>query len=116
MTQSFTAPAAVADDLGFSHHHPGGGSQPPVTPTPENLAPGMHSYRQNMHTQKNKANMDAISQSPVDVLLPKHILDIWAIVLIILATVVIMTSLFLCPATAVIIYRMRTHPVLNGAV
>lgn len=54
MTQSFTAPAAVADDLGFSHHHPGGGSQPPVTPTPENLAPGMHSYRQNMHTQKNK--------------------------------------------------------------
>lgn len=62
------------------------------------------------------ANMDAISQSPVDVLLPKHILDIWAIVLIILATVVIMTSLFLCPATAVIIYRMRTHPVLNGAV
>ncbi|XP_038186199.1 small integral membrane protein 3 isoform X1 [Arvicola amphibius] len=63
-----------------------------------------------------RANMDAISQSPVDVLLPKHILDIWAIVLIILATVVIMTSLFLCPATAVIIYRMRTHPVLNGAV
>ncbi|ERE85245.1 putative small membrane protein NID67-like protein [Cricetulus griseus] len=62
------------------------------------------------------ANMDAISQSPVDVLLPKHILDIWAIVLIILATIVIMTSLFLCPATAVIIYRMRTHPVLNGAV
>ncbi|XP_063133219.1 small integral membrane protein 3 isoform X3 [Rattus norvegicus] len=64
----------------------------------------------------SRANMDAISQSPVDVLLPKHILDIWAIVLIILATVVIMTSLFLCPATAVIIYRMRTHPVLNGAV
>ncbi|OBS75141.1 hypothetical protein A6R68_14290 [Neotoma lepida] len=56
------------------------------------------------------ANMDAISQSPVDVLLPKHILDIWAIVLIILATIVVMTSLFLCPATAVIIYRMRTHP------
>ncbi|XP_063133216.1 small integral membrane protein 3 isoform X2 [Rattus norvegicus] len=65
---------------------------------------------------RQRANMDAISQSPVDVLLPKHILDIWAIVLIILATVVIMTSLFLCPATAVIIYRMRTHPVLNGAV
>ncbi|XP_040597700.1 small integral membrane protein 3 isoform X1 [Mesocricetus auratus] len=68
---------------------------------------GLHGFR---------ANMDAISQSPVDVLLPKHILDIWAIVLIILATIVIMTSLFLCPATAVIIYRMRTHPVLNGAV
>jgi hypothetical protein len=27
-----------------------------------------------------------------------------------------MTSLLLCPATAVIIYRIRTHPVLNGAV
>uniref|UniRef100_A0A8D2AXQ7 Small integral membrane protein 3 n=1 Tax=Sciurus vulgaris TaxID=55149 RepID=A0A8D2AXQ7_SCIVU len=60
--------------------------------------------------------MDAISQSPVDAVLPKHILDVWAIVLIILATIVIMTSLLLCPATAVIIYRMRTQPVLNGAV
>uniref|UniRef100_A0A8C6HK24 Small integral membrane protein 3 n=1 Tax=Mus spicilegus TaxID=10103 RepID=A0A8C6HK24_MUSSI len=59
--------------------------------------------------------MDAITQSSVDAGLPKHILDIWAIVLIILAAIVIMTSLFLCPATAVIIYRMRTHPVLNGA-
>ncbi|XP_006893746.1 PREDICTED: small integral membrane protein 3 [Elephantulus edwardii] len=60
--------------------------------------------------------MDAVSQAPVDVMLPKHILDVWVIVLIILATVVVMTSLLLCPATAVIIYRMRTHPVLNGAV
>ncbi|KAM5214305.1 small integral membrane protein 3 isoform 1-T2 [Hipposideros larvatus] len=60
--------------------------------------------------------MDAVSQVPVEVVLPKHILDIWVIVLIILATVVIMTSLLLCPATAVIIYRMRAHPVLNGAV
>ncbi|KAF6281375.1 small integral membrane protein 3 [Rhinolophus ferrumequinum] len=60
--------------------------------------------------------MDAVSQVPVEVVLPKHILDIWAIVLVILATVVIMTSLLLCPATAVIIYRMRTHPVLSGAV
>ncbi|KAM6223471.1 small integral membrane protein 3 [Rhynchocyon petersi] len=60
--------------------------------------------------------MDAISQAPADVMLPKHILDIWVIVLIILATIVIMTSLLLCPATAVIIYRIRTHPVLSGTV
>ncbi|XP_066199516.1 small integral membrane protein 3 [Saccopteryx leptura] len=60
--------------------------------------------------------MDAVTQVPMGVVLPKHILDIWVIVLIILATIVIMTSLLLCPATAVIIYRMRTHPVLNGAV
>ncbi|XP_032193181.1 small integral membrane protein 3 [Mustela erminea] len=60
--------------------------------------------------------MDAVSQVPVEAALPKHILDIWVIVLIILATIVIMTSLLLCPATAVIIYRMRTHPVFNGAV
>ncbi|CAD7675387.1 unnamed protein product [Gulo gulo] len=60
--------------------------------------------------------MDAVSQVPMEAALPKHILDIWVIVLIILATIVIMTSLLLCPATAVIIYRMRTHPVLNGAV
>lgn len=59
--------------------------------------------------------MDAVSQVPVGVVLPKHILDIWAIVLVILATIVVMTSLLLCPATAVIIYRMRTHPVLSGA-
>lgn len=60
--------------------------------------------------------MDAVSQVPMEVVLPKHILDIWVIVLIILATIVVMTSLLLCPATVVIIYRMRTHPVLNGAV
>uniref|UniRef100_A0A8D0DUA3 Small integral membrane protein 3 n=1 Tax=Salvator merianae TaxID=96440 RepID=A0A8D0DUA3_SALMN len=48
--------------------------------------------------------------------LPKHILDVWVIVLIILATIVVMTSLLLCPATAVIIYRVRTHPIQNGAV
>lgn len=60
--------------------------------------------------------MDAVSQVPMEAVLPKHILAIWVIVLIILATIVIMTSLLLCPATAVIIYRMRTHPVLNGAV
>uniref|UniRef100_A0A8C3YGU2 Small integral membrane protein 3 n=1 Tax=Catagonus wagneri TaxID=51154 RepID=A0A8C3YGU2_9CETA len=60
--------------------------------------------------------MDAVSQLPVAVVLPKHILDVWVIVLIILATIVVMTSLLLCPATAVIIYRMRTHPVLGGAV
>ena len=60
--------------------------------------------------------MDAVSQVPMEAVLPKHILAIWVIVLIILATIVIMTSLLLCPAAAVIIYRMRTHPVLNGAV
>ncbi|NXY18090.1 SMIM3 protein, partial [Atrichornis clamosus] len=48
--------------------------------------------------------------------LPKHILDIWVIVLIILATILIMTALVLCPATAVIIYRVRTHPARNGIV
>lgn len=52
--------------------------------------------------------------SPTD--LPKHILDIWVIVLIILATILIMTALVLCPATAVIIYRVRTHPTHNGIV
>ncbi|XP_014311681.1 small integral membrane protein 3 [Myotis lucifugus] len=60
--------------------------------------------------------MDPGSEVLTQDTLPKHILDIWVIVLIILATIVIMTSLLLCPATAVIIYRMRTHPVLNGAV
>ncbi|NWZ35029.1 SMIM3 protein, partial [Brachypodius atriceps] len=48
--------------------------------------------------------------------LPKHILDIWVIILIILATILIMTALVLCPATAVIIYRIRTHPTRNGIV
>ncbi|XP_012663426.1 small integral membrane protein 3 [Otolemur garnettii] len=60
--------------------------------------------------------MDTVSQVPTEVVLPKHILDIWVIVLIILAAIVIMTSLLLCPATAVIIYRMRTHPILSGVV
>ncbi|XP_055980729.1 small integral membrane protein 3 [Sorex fumeus] len=60
--------------------------------------------------------MDTVSQVPMEAMLPKHILDIWVIILIILATIVIMTSLLLCPAMAVIIYRMRTHPVLNGPV
>ncbi|NXL56384.1 SMIM3 protein, partial [Chordeiles acutipennis] len=48
--------------------------------------------------------------------LPKHVLDIWVIVLIILATILIMTALVLCPATAVVIYRVRTHPTRNGIV
>lgn len=60
--------------------------------------------------------MDTVSEIPIEAMLPKHILDIWVILLIILATIVIMTSLLLCPATVVIIYRMRTHPILNGAV
>ncbi|XP_006873019.1 PREDICTED: small integral membrane protein 3-like [Chrysochloris asiatica] len=60
--------------------------------------------------------MDAFNQVRTYAALPKHILDIWVIVLIILATIIIMTSLLLCRATAIIIYRMQTHPVLNGAV
>lgn len=48
--------------------------------------------------------------------LPKHILDIWVIILIILATILVMTALVLCPATVVIIYRVRTHPTRNGIV
>lgn len=60
--------------------------------------------------------MDTVSEIPIEAMLPKHILDIWVILLIILATIVIMTSLLLCPATVVIIYRMRTHPILNRAV
>ncbi|XP_028907596.1 small integral membrane protein 3 isoform X2 [Ornithorhynchus anatinus] len=54
--------------------------------------------------------------TPVEVALPKHILDVWVIILIILATILVMTSLVLCPATAVIIYRVRTHPMRNGVV
>ncbi|XP_026552408.1 small integral membrane protein 3 [Pseudonaja textilis] len=56
------------------------------------------------------------SMESTQLTLPKHILDIWAIVLIILGTIVIMTLLVLCPATTVIIYRVWTHPMHhNGA-
>uniref|UniRef100_A0ABI7ZCY0 Uncharacterized protein n=1 Tax=Felis catus TaxID=9685 RepID=A0ABI7ZCY0_FELCA len=41
--------------------------------------------------------MDAVSQVPMEAVLPKHILAIWVIVLIILAIMVIMTSLFAVP-------------------
>uniref|UniRef100_U3KIY0 Small integral membrane protein 3 n=1 Tax=Ficedula albicollis TaxID=59894 RepID=U3KIY0_FICAL len=54
--------------------------------------------------------------TPIPVEGVPHILDIWVIVLIILATIIIMTALLLCPATAVIIYRVRTHPTRNGIV
>uniref|UniRef100_A0A673V542 Small integral membrane protein 3 n=1 Tax=Suricata suricatta TaxID=37032 RepID=A0A673V542_SURSU len=57
--------------------------------------------------------MDAVSLVPVEAVLPENILDIWVVV-ITLAIIVIMTSLLLYPATAVIIYCMRTHPVLSG--
>nr|XP_056715131.1 small integral membrane protein 3 [Euleptes europaea] len=57
--------------------------------------------------------MDAV---PAQLLLPKHVLDVWVIVLIILVTIVVMTALVLCPATVVIIYRVRTHPIHNGIV
>uniref|UniRef100_A0A8C4UTW0 Small integral membrane protein 3 n=2 Tax=Falco TaxID=8952 RepID=A0A8C4UTW0_FALTI len=62
-----------------------------------------------------RTRMD-FSDSASPAALPKHILDIWVIVLIILATILIMTALVLCPATAVIIYRVRTHPMRNGIV
>ncbi|NWR72112.1 SMIM3 protein, partial [Centropus bengalensis] len=57
-----------------------------------------------------------VSDSAGAAALPKHILDVWVIVLIILATILIMTALVLCPATAIIIYRVRTHPTRNGIV
>ncbi|XP_042845056.1 small integral membrane protein 3-like [Panthera pardus] len=58
--------------------------------------------------------MDAVSQVPMEAVLPKHILAIWVIVLIILAIMVIMTSLLLCLVTAIIICHMQTYSVLNG--
>ncbi|XP_009890896.1 PREDICTED: small integral membrane protein 3 [Charadrius vociferus] len=57
-----------------------------------------------------------LSEPTGSTVLPKHILNIWAIVLIIVATILVMTALVLCPATAVIIYRVRTHPTRNGIV
>lgn len=61
--------------------------------------------------------MDIVGDAvPAPLTLPKHILDVWVIVLIILATIIVMTSLVLCPATVVIIYRVRTHPIHNGVV
>ncbi|XP_063784737.1 small integral membrane protein 3 isoform X1 [Pseudophryne corroboree] len=58
----------------------------------------------------SSANMnDLVTPTPAE--LPKHILDIWVIVLIILATILVMTSMLLLPAAAVIIYRVRTHPI-----
>nr|XP_015205404.1 PREDICTED: small integral membrane protein 3 [Lepisosteus oculatus] len=51
-----------------------------------------------------------VMENPVQ---PQHILDLWAIVLVILATIVVMTSLLLCPAVSVIIYRIRTNPSRN---
>uniref|UniRef100_A0A8C5MJ72 Small integral membrane protein 3 n=1 Tax=Leptobrachium leishanense TaxID=445787 RepID=A0A8C5MJ72_9ANUR len=52
---------------------------------------------------------DLVTPSPMEI--PKHILDVWVIVLIILATILVMTSMLLLPAAAVIIYRVRTHPI-----
>jgi hypothetical protein len=63
MAQPFTELVAFADDLGFSYHHPDGGSQPLVTTIPGNLTFSfdfqglhacIHTYRQNTHTHKNK--------------------------------------------------------------
>ncbi|XP_018107485.1 small integral membrane protein 3-like [Xenopus laevis] len=55
---------------------------------------------------------DLATPSPAE--LPKHILDVWVIVLIILATIVVMTSLLLLPAAAVVMYRVRTHPIRSN--
>ncbi|KAG8579525.1 hypothetical protein GDO81_010925 [Engystomops pustulosus] len=52
--------------------------------------------------------------TPTPAAIPKHILDIWVIILIILATILVMTSFLLFPAAAVIIYRVRTHPIRSG--
>uniref|UniRef100_A0A8C4TIJ8 Small integral membrane protein 3 n=1 Tax=Erpetoichthys calabaricus TaxID=27687 RepID=A0A8C4TIJ8_ERPCA len=43
--------------------------------------------------------------------IPAHVLNIWAILLVILATIVVMTSVILCPAIIVILYRIRTNPI-----
>ncbi|XP_068134187.1 small integral membrane protein 3 [Hyperolius riggenbachi] len=55
---------------------------------------------------------DLVTPTPAE--LPKHILDIWVIVVIILATILVMTSLLLFPAAAVIFYRVRTHPIRSA--
>ncbi|XP_018411085.1 PREDICTED: small integral membrane protein 3 [Nanorana parkeri] len=55
---------------------------------------------------------DLVTPTPAEI--PKHILDIWVIVLIILATILVMTSMLLFPAAAVIMYRVRTHPIQNS--
>ncbi|OCT86342.1 hypothetical protein XELAEV_18020035mg [Xenopus laevis] len=69
---------------------------------------GFSCYRNNFVDWKTKMS-DLVTPSPVE--LPKHILDVWVIVLIILATIVVMTSLLLLPAAAVVMYRVRTHPI-----
>ncbi|KAG9491199.1 hypothetical protein GDO78_006526 [Eleutherodactylus coqui] len=55
---------------------------------------------------------DLVTPAPAEI--PKHILDIWVIILIILATILVMTSLLLFPAAAVIIYRIRTYPIRSS--
>ncbi|KAM8974050.1 small integral membrane protein 3 [Pelodytes ibericus] len=56
---------------------------------------------------------DLVTPTPIE--LPKHILDVWVIILIILATILVMTSMLLFPAAAVIIYRVRTHPIRSNS-
>ncbi|OXB76176.1 UNVERIFIED_CONTAM: hypothetical protein H355_016754 [Colinus virginianus] len=63
----------------------------------------------------NVATMDLPVPAGPDAL-PKHILDIWVIVLIILATILVMTALVLCPATAVIIYRVKCYDSVRGTI
>ncbi|KAJ8351358.1 hypothetical protein SKAU_G00228340 [Synaphobranchus kaupii] len=48
--------------------------------------------------------------SSIDTSPPKHVLEIWVILLVILATVVVMTTLLAGPAMALILYRVQTSP------
>ncbi|KAG9340913.1 hypothetical protein JZ751_020106 [Albula glossodonta] len=43
--------------------------------------------------------------SSSDIAQPKHVLEIWAILLIILATVIVMTTLLAGPAISLVLYR-----------
>uniref|UniRef100_A0A8C3S1K3 Small integral membrane protein 3 n=2 Tax=Chelydra serpentina TaxID=8475 RepID=A0A8C3S1K3_CHESE len=81
------------------------------------LLPKESPSRQAPRTPAERRKMEVMSNpDPTMSAIPKHILDIWVIVLIILATILVMTSMVLCPATAVILYRVRTHPIRNGVV
>ncbi|XP_005295853.3 small integral membrane protein 3 [Chrysemys picta bellii] len=81
------------------------------------LLPKESPSRRAPRTPAERRRMEVMSSpNPTMSAIPKHILDIWVIVLIILATILVMTSMVLCPATAVIIYRVRTHPIHNGVV
>ncbi|XP_051869790.1 small integral membrane protein 3-like [Pristis pectinata] len=50
----------------------------------------------------------------VDDTAPAHVLEIWAIVLVILGTIVLMSFLMFGPAMSIIIYRMWKSPPQNS--